>query len=160
MDNNKKYVMVLIDTLEKQTKVLKDILEITQRQSEIAKSETFNETMLEESLNQKEILIARLNELDEGFSTVYERVRREIQGKQELYKDDLHKMQGLIKECTDLGVEIKVLEERNRERLTQCFSAKHKEYASQRTAASVASTYHKAMNNTQIVDSFFFNKKK
>lgn len=110
-------------------------------------------------MNKKEVLIAKLNSLDAGFTAVYGRVRNEVSDKQDEYQKELQRMQSLIKECTDLGVEIKVLEERNRERLVQCFSQKHKQYSTQKAAASVASHYHQTMNNTKIPDSYFLNQK-
>lgn len=159
MEDSHSYVQVLIRTLQKQTEILKDVLAITKEQSVIAESEDFDELMLEETLNKKEVLIAKLNELDDGFTAVYGRVRSEVTDKQEQYKEELLQMQSLIKECTDLGVEIKVLEERNREKLVKCFSNKRKQYGSQMTAASVASHYHQTMNNSKIMDSYFMDEK-
>lgn len=159
MSDSRNFIQILIDTLQKQVEVLKEILEITQEQSVIAQDSEFDEIMLEKSLNKKEVLIARLNELDDGFTSVYGRVRSEVKDRQELYKDELRQMQELIKECTDLGVNIRVLEERNREKLTQCFASKHKQYGSKQTAASVASRYHQTMNNMKMLNSSFFNQK-
>lgn len=159
MSDSHNYIQVLINTLQKQTEVLKEILEITRQQSVIAKDKDFDEIMLEKSLNKKEVLIAKLNELDDGFTSVYGRVRNEVRDRQELYREELRQMQELIKECTDLGVEIKVLEERNREKMAQCFANKHKQYGSQKTAASVASHYHQTMNNMKMLNSSFFNQK-
>lgn len=159
MSDSRNFIQILIETLQKQVEVLKEILEITQEQSVIAQDSEFDEIMLEKSLNKKEVLIARLNELDDGFTSVYGRVRSEVKDRQELYKDELRQMQELIKECTDLGVNIRVLEERNREKLTQCFASKHKQYGSKQTAASVASRYNQTMNNMKMLNSSFFNQK-
>lgn len=160
MNDSRNYVQILVNTLQKQVEVLKNILEITKEQKALAECEDFDEILLEESLNKKEVLIVKLNELDDGFTNIYGRVRREVMEKKALYEEELTQMQSLIKECTDLGVQIKVLEERNREKLTQCFSGKHKQYGSKRTAASVASHYHQTMNNTKILDSYFVDRKK
>ena len=160
MTEQESYVQVLMRTLQKQVETLSDILETTKEQSRIADAPDFDEVMLEKTLNRKEVLIARLNELDDGFISVYERVRKQIKDNQDDYKEDIRQMQELIKRCTDLGVEIKVLESRNRDKLVQCFSNKQKEYGSQKTAATVASHYSQAMNNAKVVDSFFLDRKK
>jgi cell shape-determining protein MreC len=154
------YVQILINTLQKQVDVLGEVLQLTREQSRIADSEEFDEVMLEKTLNQKEVLISRLNELDDGFVSVYGRVRQEIRDHQQTYTQELRQLRSLIQECTDLGVEIKVLEERNREKMAKCFSGKQKEYGAQRTAASVASRYHQTMRNAQAMESYFFNQKK
>lgn len=160
MENRTSYVQILVDTLQRQADTLREILALTVEQSRIADRDPFEEGSLEDTMNRKEILIARLNELDEGFTAVYERVRRDLAEQKDQYKTSLQKIQNLIKECSDLSVEIRVTEERNRTKLAQCFAAKHKEYGSQQTAAAVASRYHQTMHNMQVVDPFFFNKKK
>lgn len=160
MEDNRNYVEVLVNTLQKQTEVLKEILLVTKQQSQIADDEEFKEGMLEESLNQKEILIAQLNALDNGFGSVYEHVRKEVIENKEAYQKELADIQALIKECTDLGVEIQVLEQRNKEKLTRCFAKRHQEYNMAKTATQVASNYHKTMSNTKILDSYFLDKKK
>ncbi len=146
-NENNSYIQMLLETLQKQETTLQEVLEVTKHQSEIANGQLFDEEAFGETLNQKEILIARLNSLDDGFASVYGRVRSVILQEKDVYREDVLKMKESIKRCTDLGVEIKVLEERNRDKLTQCFSEKHKQYGSQMTAATVASKYHQTMQS-------------
>lgn len=141
------YIQMLITTLQKQVAALEEVLQETKKQSEIANMPEFDELLLEETLNKKEILIAKLNEYDDGFSKLYSRVRGEILKNQESYKTQIVAMQELIKKSTDLGVEIRVLEERNRDKLMTCFANKGKQYGSQRNAATVASKYHQTMQS-------------
>lgn len=147
MDQNEKssYIGMLLQTLQKQEVTLQEVLAVTKEQSRIANGQEFDEEAFGETLNRKEILIARLNSLDDGFASVYGRVRSVILQEKDAYREELLKMQEYIKSCTDLGVEIKVLEERNRDKLMQCFSEKHKQYGSQMNAATVASKYHQTM---------------
>lgn len=144
------YINMLLQTLQKQEVTLQEVLAVTKQQSELANTNIFDEDAFEKTLNQKEILIARLNSLDDGFASVYGRVRGVIMQEKDAYKDDIRKMQEYIKNCTNLGVEIKVLEERNRDKLTQCFTDKHKQYGSQMNAATVASKYHRTMHSGQL----------
>lgn len=139
------YIGMLLQTLQNQEVTLQEVLAITKEQSKIANGQTFDEEAFGDTLNRKEILIARLNSLDDGFASVYGRARSVILQEKDSYKEEILKMQKLIKCCTDLGVEIKVLEERNRDKLMQCFSEKQKQYGSQMNAATVASKYHRTM---------------
>lgn len=159
MEESCNYVQILMNTLEKQKQVLQQILTLTKEQSRIASQESFDENALEDTLNKKEILIARLNELDDGFASIYGRVRREVIEHQVEYAKELEKMQNLIRECTDIGNELKVLEQRNKDRLINCFAGKQKEYGARQTAANVASRYHQTMYNQTGNNSFYFNKK-
>ena len=160
MNNYYNYVQILVVTLQKQIQVLQEILKLTKEQHQIATLSEFDEVMLEETLNKKEVLIAQLNELDDGFASVYGRVRKEVNQHRELYTEELQQLQELIKECTDLGVEIRVLEERTRKKLAQCFAGKQKEYGVQRTAATVASRYYQTMKNAKVQNSYLYNEKK
>jgi flagellar biosynthesis/type III secretory pathway chaperone len=146
MKEQQQYIPLLLQTLEKQVVVLQDVLKVTKEQSTMADSPNFDEVMLEKSLNQKDVLISKLNSLDDGFAAVYSKVRREITEHPERYREEVRKMQNLIKQCTDLGVEIQVLEERNRDRFSKSFADKHKQYSMKKTAATVASKYHRTMH--------------
>lgn len=159
MKESDNYVKILVNTLQKQVEVLQEILKVTQEQNKIAHMSEFDELLLEETLNQKEILIANLNKLDAGFTAIYGRVKSEIKLNQEQYKKELVEVQKLIKESTDLGMLIKVLEERNREKMIQCFSNQHKKYNAKNTAATVASHYNQTMNQSKVANSYFMDKK-
>lgn len=160
MEEEKAYIGILADTLQKEEKLLSELLELTREQSAIADSSVFDEMMLEDTMSRKDDLIRRLNEMDEGFVYVYDRVRRQVFEHRMEYKDALRQLQDLVKQCTDLSVEIKVQEERNRSKFAARFAEKHREYGSQRTAASVATRYNQTMRGGQMADSYFFNKKK
>ena len=72
MDEN--YVQVLIDTINKKEETLRKVLEITLEQEQISKEEVYDSDRMEKTLNEKEIQISRLNYLDEGFQSVYDRI--------------------------------------------------------------------------------------
>lgn len=159
MGDEIRYIQILEDVLQEQVEVLGAVLDITEEQKAIAEAPEFDQAKLEDTLNRKEILIDRLNELDTGFMSIYEHARTEVMKQ---YKDQDGRivwMQELIRRCTDLSVEIKVLEARNRQTLVRCFADRRREYDSKKNAASVASRYHQTMLNKQVVDPYFFNKK-
>jgi hypothetical protein len=154
------YVQVLIDTINKKEETLRRILEITEEQEQISKAEEYDSDRMEKTLNDKEIQIARLNHLDEGFQSVYDRVSSQIRNNMEDYKDSIVILQDKIRVCTELGNAIRVLEDRNRNRLSQLFSRTKKEYSASKNKASVAQNYFKTMNNSKIMDAYFVDKKK
>lgn len=158
MDEN--YVQILIDTINKKEETLRRILEITEEQEQISKAEVYDSDRMEKTLNDKEIQISRLNYLDEGFQSVYDRVSFKIRNHIEDYKDDILVLQDKIRVCTELGNAIHVLEERNRNRLGILFSKAKKEYSVSKNKANVAQNYFKTMNNSKIMDAYFVDKKK
>ena len=154
------YVQVLIETISKKEETLQRILEITKEQEDISKAEEYDSDRMEKTLNDKEIQIARLNHLDEGFQAVYDRVSSEVRNNADMYKDSIVILQDKIRVCTELGNSIRVLEDRNRNRLSNLFTKAKKEYSASRNKASVAQNYFKTMNNSKIMDAYFVDKKK
>ncbi len=154
------YVQILIDTINKKEETLRRILEITEEQERLSKAEEYDSEHMEKTLNDKEIQISRLNHLDEGFQTVYDRVSSEIRNHVDVYKESIQVLQDKIRICTELGNAIRVLEDRNRTRFAQLFSNARKEYSASKTKANVAQNYLKTMNNSKILDAYFVDKKK
>lgn len=157
MDQN--YVQILIDTIVKKEETLRKILEITKQQEQISKQEIYDSEQMETTLNEKEIQIARLNYLDEGFQSVYDRVRSEIRNNIEAYRQDIMVLQDQIRICTEIGNEIQVLEQRNRNRFSTLFTKTRADYSSSKSKANVAQNYFKTMNNSKVLDSYFVDKK-
>ena len=157
MENH--YVQVLIDTIRKKEEVLHQILEITRQQEQLSKRDTYASEEMEAAMNEKEILIARLNYLDDGFESVYDRIRSELRNHVEDYRQEIGKLQDAIRRCTELGNEIQILEERNRNRFSMLFSNARSQYATSKTQANAAQSYHKMMNNSKIADAYFVDHK-
>ena len=67
MSETANYIRVLLTTLKRQEETLQELLQITQEQSRIAERADFEEMMLDDSLNRKEMLITKLNEYDDGL---------------------------------------------------------------------------------------------
>ena len=161
MSEEQRYVDMLCDVLNKQIKTLQEVLEITRKQSVIAAANEFDEDEFDETLSRKDACIMRLNELDNGFVSVYERVKRQVRANPDMYRSKVKDMQELIRICTDLGNEIQTLENRNREKIVKCFAGKKKEYNAKQAAALVAGKYNTTMKNVGIMnEGYRFNQDK
>lgn len=160
MDSIASYLKVLSDTLEQKQQVLRQVLEITKQQERLIHSDNFEETEFGELLNQKEPLIARINQLDDGFASVYERIRQDVIDQGGIYDAEVIKLQGQIKSCVEIGNDIQVLEERNRDALARKMSSKKQEYKTKAASSTAAKSYYQTMSNTKYMDSFFMDQKK
>ena len=159
--DEKKYIDMLESILNKQITVLEETLVITKEQSRIAETSVFDEEQFDETLSKKDVLIIRLNELDNGFASVYGRVRKSVQESPEIYRSRIIRLQELIRRCTDLGMEIQTLETRNRDKLAKCFAGKKKEYSAKQVAANVANKYNATMKNVNLMgEGYRFNQDK
>ena len=161
MTQDESYVDILIDTLNKQVPVLEEVLEITRKQEAIAKSDIFDTEAFDETLMRKDVCIAKLNEYDNAFVSLYDRVKSLVRANREKYADKISVMQTLIRKCTDLGNEIRILETRNKDVIARCFANKKQEYSAKQTAATVAGKYNTTMRNVNLMgEGYRFNQDK
>lgn len=157
---DKEYIAVLRQSLEKKNQILDLIIEKNKEQRIIFTDESQPPERLEENLKEKGDLIDQLNQLDDGFEQIYSRVKTVLEKEKETYRDEIKKMQGLIRELTDKSATIQAQEQRNRELAVQKFSTVKKEIRKARTTTKAASQYYKNMTRTNVVDSQFVDKKK
>ena len=160
MDYTSSYMTILQETLEKKQAVLQAILEACRRQGELTEQEEFDPDIFSSIMDQKDALLTQLTQLDEGFEKTYEGIRSELDQNRSQYAEQIRDMQNLIRKVTDLGVEIRALEERNRSKLEVRFTDRKKEMRQVKTSNKAASTYYKAMANPQNTDSYFMDQKK
>ncbi|MDY3728001.1 MAG: hypothetical protein SO015_07615 [Wujia sp.] len=160
MDQTGTYVNIMRESLERKQRYLTEILKLTNEQSAIATAEKFDEEQFSELVEKKDVLIDNLNEIDKGFSSVYDRVRIEIQRDPVAYRDELLAIQNLIRTCVDLGLQIEDVEERNRAVMEQVFSAKFQGVRQMKQSKTVANKYYKSMANGMVNDSLLYDRKK
>lgn len=154
------YLKILEESLSKKVTVLQALLEESKRQSEIADSEELDLDAFEETLEQKEALLNQLEELDNGFDSVFEQIHAEVKQDAKKYKNEIQSLQQLIRKCTDIGVEIQATEERNKAKLAVKFAGQQRELRQIKTSTQVASTYYKSMSSQQMSDPYFLDEKK
>lgn len=157
---DKEYIAVLRQSLEKKVQILDFIIEKNKEQRLLFTDDTLPPERLEENIKEKGDLIDQLNKLDDGFETVYNRVREVLAGGKEAYQEDIKRMQELIREVTDKSATIQAQEQRNHELAVQKFSTIKKEIRKARTTSQVASKYYKSMSNMNVVDAKFLDQKK
>ena len=160
MDQTGTYVNIMRESLERKQRYLTEIWKLTNEQSVIATAEKFDEEQFSELVEKKDVLIDNLNEIDKGFSSVYDRVRIEIQRDPVVYRDELLAIQNLIRTCVYLGMQIEAVEERNRAVMEQVFSAKFQGVRQMKQSKTVANKYYKSMANGMVNDSLLYDRKK
>lgn len=160
MNQTMTYVNIMQESLERKERYLKEILELTKEQERIAKEKKFDEEAFNEIIDRKDVLINNVNEIDKGFTAVYDRVRSEVMENKHLYAEQLVSMQELIRKCVDLGMEIEAQENRNRATLKQVFSVGFKGIKQVKQSKKAANKYYKAMSNGNVNDSVLYDRKK
>ncbi|MEG1847125.1 MAG: flagellar export chaperone FlgN [Lachnospiraceae bacterium] len=160
MTEQKNYLSVLMDSLQKKLQVLDEVIQKNQEQTELMQAERLDTEALDTNMDQKTVLIQRLNELDDGFEAVYERVKPELLQHQAQYADEIHVLQDLISRITDKSVSIQAAEARNKQLAERQFRFARQDIQQARTTTRAASDYYKAMGRNRIVSPQMLDEKK
>ncbi len=155
-----KYVQILVESLQKKTHILDQIIEKSQKQYEIFKSEPVDLDTFEKCTMQKSDLIQKLNDLDEGFEILYKRVKEVLNKNKSQYANEIIQMQKLITIITDQSVRIQGMERKNRDIIEQYFSHARKKLRTSKKITAAASSYYKNMNRVNRVDPQILDTKK
>ncbi len=160
MENSDSYLAILIDSLQKKSKLLDGISAENERQYQAIRGEEINYDLLDETINRKEEYIGELDRLDQGFQKVYDRVKETIQQEKLMHKDQIVLLQSLVREVTDKGLRVEREEKRNHTAFTNAAVLVRKKSRSVQTAQRVATGYYTTMNKLNVVDSQFMDQKK
>ncbi len=160
MNQTGTYVTIMKESLVRKKNYLQEILELTNKQGELATADKLDEEAFSKLVDRKEVLISNVNEIDKGFTSVYERVRKEILENKDLYKDDLRDIQDSIRQCVELGMNIESAELRNKSALEAAFAKSFKGVRQLKQSKQVATKYYKSMSNGMINDSILYDRKK
>lgn len=159
MDTLNGYIDVLIEGLQKKIEVLDQIIVMNDKQKEILSSEEFDMDLLDGNLEEKGKLIDQLNSLDNGFTSVYDRVKEELPKHKDEYAKQIAVMKELISLITDKSVKIQSDEARNKAMADQIFSRSRREAGEVRRNSNMANNYYKNMSRIDTAPQFFDQQK-
>lgn len=154
------YIDILIQSLEKKIEVLNQIVQVNQVQHDDLENPNLTPEEFDKTVEEKTVLLERLEQLDTGFEEVFQKVREELNEKRQDYKDEIQTMQNLIRMITEKSVEIQTQESRNKTLMTQKFASVRKQVREVRQSQKVVNQYYKNMMKTNYVDSQFLDNKK
>ena len=136
------YLNILEESLQKKLKVLEEIALYNQGQEELLKKEKVSLEELDENMNQKEELIQKVTALDEGFETLYERIKEQILTHKDDYKEQIRKLQQLISQVTEKSVSIQAQEARNKKLIEDYFKKERSQLRQNRQSSKEIGRAH------------------
>ncbi len=157
------YVNILIESLKDKDLVLDEVIAEDKKQAEILKSEDPDLQELEKSQERIGELAVKLDKLNEGFQSVYDRVRGELQSNKDQYKDEIRILQELITIITGKSVKVEAEQNRNKKNAQKLFKEKKKNFAAQRSTVRKLNLYANQMHNVipaGQAEAAFLDKKK
>lgn len=159
--SNSVYVNMMVDTLKHKKKILAFLYEKTREQEMLLKDDELDTERFDTIIEEKGQKIEELNQIDEGFDSLFKFVEKEITANRMAYKNEIQIMQKLIGEVSELGIQIQALEHQNSGHFKVYLANQRKTIRDFHVNNKTASSYYQNMANTHKPEqSYFFDKTK
>lgn len=157
---DKLYLTILMESLQKKIRILDQIILADQEQREALEDPNLDPDDFDRIVEKKAEFIDQLEQLDAGFEEVFARVKEELDGNREQYKEQIHIMQDLIRKITDKSLLIQKQEAQNKELMEKKFTAVRSQAREVRKSQKIVNQYYKnMMKNNYNAPQFLDNKK-
>lgn len=153
------YLQIMINSLKKKKNVLQQIVAYNNEQEVIVMAHEFDGDKFQKNMEDKSACIDELNILDEGFQSVYDRVKADVERYKLDYKNDILILQQLIKEVTSLSATVQAQESRNKLQIERKFRQLRSETKTAKRSVSMANKYYKNMSQISYEPQFMDKKK-
>ena len=151
---------ILLQSLIKKNELLDRMIRQNAVQEEILKREEFDMDAFDAAIDTQSAYVEQLDRLDQGFESVYDRVREELMENRERYRDEITRMKEQIQQITDKIVTINAGNMRNKMLAENQFKKKRQEIGAGASKNRVARNYYNSMNNLNYVSPQFYDNKK
>lgn len=141
---------VLSESLSLKINVLKEIQEYNDRQTEAFSGNTPDIETFDEAIEEKGRLIERLEELDNGFEILYEKIASVLKQNKDQYASKIREIQDKITVITEMSISIQASEARNRKLIEDYFANERKGIKAGRVGSKAAYDYYKNMNGMNV----------
>lgn len=148
MEKMDDYVQIMVESLQKKADLLDRLITKNAAQAACVEGKTFDEIDWDAFnllVAEKETAIDRINKMDEGFQSLYDRVKEQLNEDKDKYSSQIKEIQRLIGVVTDQGVRIRAEEERNRKMIENILGGKKKTIRQTRNSLKVANSYAQTM---------------
>lgn len=156
MDN---YLAILEDSLKQKDAVLDRLLEYSNAQEALLKEEKFSLEEFDALVDEKDALIQKLTKLDEGFEVLFARIKNQLEGNKDSYRQQIASLQQLIGRVTEKSVSIQAQEKRNKTMVESHFRSMRQEMRQGRKSSKAAYGYYKSMSGSNLDSSQFYDNK-
>ena len=155
------YISILIDSLKKKIEILERLKDDTMKQEELLSRDELDFDAFNKTIESKDKSLARLNELDDGFLEVYEKVAPLLKKDKESYENEITYMKELVRRVTDYSTTLTALEERNKVKLSIHLNRGKQRIKDYKQSSKTVAAYYKNIANKRTPEgSTFYDRKK
>lgn len=154
------YLGILEQSLKKKLGILSQIREKNEQQRILLLDKELAPEDFEENINTKAALVDQLELLDQGFEEIYARISKQLDTGRDQYKEQIQKLQELIRQVMAEGNSIQAEEQRNYKLAQEKFESVKKQVREVKASHRAVNQYYRNMTKTQYVDAQFMDNKK
>jgi flagellar biosynthesis/type III secretory pathway chaperone len=154
------YMQMLEDSLDKKIDILRQLQVLCEEQTKILQDPNSTPEELDDNMTAKDALITKLDGLDKGFETMFDRIKEEVELHKDSYRDAIKRMQEKITDITARSSHLQVLEKHNKELARQKFSYVRSQIKELRQSERAVSTYYQNMMKVNTAEPQFMDSKK
>ncbi len=155
----KQYIDMMLESLQKKESVLIALLGKSEEQKEVLSAEEVDWDVFDQLTTDKGELIDELLKLDEGFETLFERIKEPLTQKKEVYKTEIGFMQATIRSLTDNSAKLEALEQRNKKLVETRMAESRQSIKQSKLGSQAAMQYYQRMNRINTLDPQLMDKK-
>ena len=118
---NNVYISILIESLKEKSRLLDELMIIDDEQTRVLTTDKPDRDIVEINLQKSVEISSDIDRLDDGFESVFKKIRGEIVDNSAAHKNDIALLKELISEVTEKSVKIIATENRNRDLASEKF---------------------------------------
>jgi len=154
------YLQILEESLVEKRVILTQLEQKSKEQSAMIVSDDFTLEQIDKNMDEKAKLIAKLETLDSGFDTLYEKIKTELVQNKDKYKKQIASLQKLIGKIMEQSASIEAIEARNKKAMEERFRKERKQLQVKKNASDAARYYYNSANKLNYVNPQFLDQKK
>ena len=155
-----RYLDAMIQSMNEKSNCLKQLLDMTAQQEKALFGGSIDWDTFDRLIDEKEAVIDRLGQLDDGFQAVFDKIRDELEDRKAQYRDRIAKLQEQIRQVTDLSNALITAEHRNKTLMETQAMQERKRIRQTKANAKAATHYYNSMNRINYIDPQLMDKKK
>ena len=154
------YLDMMIKSLDEKIEILTQITEENARQKDVLQTEAeVDVDAFKKTVDTKAELIDRINVLNDGFDSLYDHVKEDLEKDKAMYATEIGRMQEQIRIITELSSSIKAEEIRNKALAEKYFRNKRESLRQTQKGNDVAYNYYETMSKSKVIMPQFIDKK-
>lgn len=155
-----RYLQMLEQSLDQKKLILDQLMDLTRAQNASLEQDPILWEEFDELVDKKARLIERLDKMDDGFESVYGRIREEMDQNHEQHKERILSMQKKIQAVTDASASLMAAEQKNKVLVETKLSEEKKRLQQNKASSKAATNYYRSMNKVNYIDPQLMDKKK